>query len=183
VTAPTGLPHVVLSGPLSVGKTTLAGGLAGEYGYEPVYVREVLRLLAEEALASRASLQEFGRNVEMRTGGRWLAEHVRRRLMPRARPLVIDAIRTNDQLRALHDLLRPRVAHVHLTARPDALVQRFSRRDDPQIVEAPSLDAAAAGEFDAIEDFAGVADLTVETTSSDPASVLRGVVDWLQHRP
>lgn len=67
---------VVLSGPVSVGKTTMARKLAEEFGLELFKTRDYLRFLAERKgiESERGALQEFGDYQDRKTNGRWVCD-------------------------------------------------------------------------------------------------------------
>src|SRR5690242_10247517 len=119
--------HVVISGPLYAGKSTLAAVLE-ENGYLVVSARGVLRDLAGESLATRRELQEFGSDLEARTRGAWLAEATAAAAVP-GTPIVVDAVRTVDQLHAVHAVL-PEALHVHLEVTPAGQAKRFGEHAD-----------------------------------------------------
>lgn len=176
-------PHLLLSGPLSVGKTTLAKGLANDGAYEVVSARAVLRGLSNEALPSRDALQRFGQRVEADTGGRWLADYLGTAFDTERQRLIVDSLRTREQVAAVRAALHARVLHLHLTAEARDVAARFNARRESDIDEAPDVETALAHQIDAsVEDLAAVADVILDTSGCDAHSVRRAVRDLLSRR-
>ena len=176
---------VALSGPLCAGKTTLARHLATELKLDLVSVRELLKQAADREDAPRDVLQTIGEAIEGQTRGRWIADAVVRRLAVGGRGLVIDAIRTRAQARALRKLLGDRVALVHLTASETERGRRFEER---RPIEAPdrdtSFDAASTHAIERDADVVSVeADLTLDTTRLSHEATVATVLSWLDRRP
>jgi cytidylate kinase len=167
---------ILLSGPPYSGKTTVTETLAAKPATVIVRAREVLLRNAQGNLGSRKDLQSFGAEVEVKSGGAWLADAVKGTLAgsPNAR-IVVDAVRTSAQR---DHLLRLGMvsSHIHLTASPEVRAERFSRQIDP-------LDSGETG-FDEVishnterraDDLRAVADLVIDT-SALTADVVREMV-------
>src|SRR5947209_3225016 len=71
---------VVLSGPVGAGKSTLARGLADQYGASYIRTQDLMREHAESRGNSlpneRRALQDYGDQLDLETDGRWVADAV-----------------------------------------------------------------------------------------------------------
>ena len=139
-----GLEIVALSGPVCGGKTTLAQAMRGHLGYTIVRTRHWL----EERLVSgapakrshRFALQNLGNKLDGETRGAWIAEAVVARLHGRETRVVVDAVRTDDQLAALRTI--GHVTHIHVTASDKDLRTRYAAMSEQE----------PATEFESYED-------------------------------
>jgi adenylosuccinate synthase len=129
---------VVLSGPVSAGKTTLAERLVADFGAMHYRTRLLLEARAEGSVAlERTAMQEFGERLDVATEGRWVAED----LVPQINQLggqaivVIDAVRIAEQVDALRAGLPRQVIHVHLDAARPVLEARYKRRRKSRVAE------------------------------------------------
>jgi adenylosuccinate synthase len=113
---------VVLSGPVSSGKSTLAERLADRYGAVHLRTRELMAAHAHargDALPmDRAALQRYGERLDVQTKGRWVVDGLAPTInrLGRSGLFIIDAIRIPAQLEALRDAFGRDVVHVHLRA-------------------------------------------------------------------
>jgi adenylosuccinate synthase len=165
---------VVLSGRISSGKSTLAAQLAIQFGLERIRTRELLEArLSAGRPATRANLQRQGEILDVRTGGRWLAEELGKALAshPDIAVVLIDSVRRSEQVEAIRAAFGSRVTHVHLTAPEPVLAARFAKRDRPG--EARSYSAATADPTEAqVETLATIADIVIDTERSTPEDVV-----------
>ncbi len=121
---------ILLSGPIGSGKTTLAMHMKKDYAACHVSTAGILSALAGRDL-SRGELQQVG--LERRfQGGEWIADEVIRsaRDHPVAEVIVVDAVRTVEQVHKIRDLAvgKWRILHVHLTADNQHLAKRYNAR-------------------------------------------------------
>jgi adenylosuccinate synthase len=129
---------VVLSGPVSAGKTTLATRLHDRFGAVHLKTSVLLEELAQGRIAlERGAMQRFGARLDKQTGGRWVAEDFVPRItgMPEDAVVVIDAARIAGQIDALRAGLPRQVVHVHLTAPPEVLERRYTKRPKTRFQE------------------------------------------------
>lgn len=167
------LPTVVLlSGPIGAGKTVLAERLARRYGGDHVRTSALIAA-SSSGHPSRIDLQRAGLGAVFQQG-EWLAEALSERVTAAASGLVIiDSVRTLEQVQACRRALTAphRVVHVHLTAQPGLLAERFTcrlRKEDAglswqQAMQSPNEVAVAT--------LAEIADFMVDTTPLTPADV------------
>jgi adenylosuccinate synthase len=174
VTATTGSLILVLSGPVGAGKTTLAQGLAADVGAAVLHTRAII----EERAGSepRASLQAYGEELDRNLGGSWVADPTLALRAEAAKEVlvVVDAVRTAAQIRAIRD--GARVTHVHLTARDAVLRSRFRTRSHESLayeqVRANPTEAA-------VDRLADDADLVLDTGTLNVAQTRKRVLTFL----
>jgi adenylosuccinate synthase len=129
---------VVLSGPVSAGKTTLASRLHDRFGAIHLKTSVLLEKLAEGRVPlERGAMQRFGARLDRRTGGKWVAEDLVPQItdLPGGAVVVIDAARIAGQIEALRAGLPRQVVHVHLTAPREVLERRYGNRPKTRFKE------------------------------------------------
>jgi adenylosuccinate synthase len=161
------------------GKSTTASLLHEELGFVVVSARYVLRDLATNALWTRADLQRFGSELELRTNGKWLADAaaaVARASRPQ--PVVVDSARTRKQVDAVRDALGD-VYHVHLTAPSAELRRRFdAHRKD--VDESASFEQSMQHPVEQeVLRLAAEADLVLDSEAQPPHSLVRQILQML----
>lgn len=122
---------ILLSGPVSSGKSTLAKRLTERYGFTVVKSHDVLMTELGKDLGDRTRLQRAGTRLDKRTEGRWLSNAVARAMSEDERDmvdLVIDAVRIEQQAQGFRDAYGRRVLHVHVTASDETLKERHANR-------------------------------------------------------
>jgi adenylosuccinate synthase len=132
---------VVLSGPVSAGKTTLATRLVNRFVAVHYKTSRLLEQRAEGHIElERTVMQEFGESLDRATNGAWVAQD----LVPQINKLdaqaivVIDAVRIAGQIDALRNGLPRQVVHVHLHASERELEKRYRRRPKTRFKEKAS---------------------------------------------
>lgn len=121
------IPVVVLSGPVSVGKTTLAHGLVDLCGAATLNTGRLLLQRFGDRVPDRRQLQELGESISRREGANWFIPALEL-LAAEGHPLlVVDSIRTKAHLRAAA-LAFERCVHLHLIASDGVLLQRYTQR-------------------------------------------------------
>jgi adenylosuccinate synthase len=129
---------VVLSGPVSAGKTTLASRLRDRFGAVHLKTSVLLEELAKGRVQlERGAMQRFGARLDSQTSGKWVAEDLVPRItdLPEDAVVVIDAARVAGQIDALRAGLPRQVVHVHLTAPRDVLERRYAKRPKTRFKE------------------------------------------------
>jgi adenylosuccinate synthase len=168
---------VALSGPVGSGKSTVARRLVERYGVEHLRTQDLLRArscaegLAE--LRDRRAFQNYGEDLDRRTGGAWVAEQLApaiARLCDNA-VVLIDAVRTPEQVAALRGAFGRRVVHVHLSAPVEELVTRYHRRSSKMLelsdYNQVRADATEAG----VPRLADHADVVIDTARNSEQDV------------
>ena len=121
----------MLSGPIASGKTTLARNLAKHFNTTTVQTRNLLqRMLVHGDSSGRSELQAEGERLDRITDGRWLRDELVHQLpyMPSESPVVVDSVRTLDQILAIRETYGGTVCHMHLTASSNVLEERYYGR-------------------------------------------------------
>jgi adenylosuccinate synthase len=124
---------IVLSGPVSVGKTKLAKQLEERFDARRVSTRLLLEeriRQREPAAPSRDELQRLGDRLDRTTDFRWLSEAVAQLAaeLPASAILVVDSVRRLEQVDRLREGFSRRVTHIHLTASEEELAKRYKSR-------------------------------------------------------
>jgi hypothetical protein len=117
---------LVLSGPVCAGKTTLSHALVAA-GMTRLSTRNLLLAVAGDKARDRSTLQWLGERLDREQGGRWIVDGLRR-VASRGDHVVVDAIRTADQLSELRGVAD--VVHCHLCAPRSVLERRHGERHD-----------------------------------------------------
>lgn len=173
---------IILSGAIGVGKSTLAAGLA-----ESLSCAKILssRLVLTELLAStadREAQRQIGDQLDASTRGRWLADEAAIMVdkSPRPSTLVIDAVRTVDQVAALRSSFAVPVHHIHLNAGLGVLKKRFEARRSLRAGESASFEDTRnnATEVGA-EALVSIADVVFDTSSMSESDVLNATLGYL----
>lgn len=161
----------VLSGPIGVGKSGLAGAFKERFGADRISTRSIL--IAAGTADERGALQAAGEELDRKSEGQWVADGVAAVAeKPHSEILLLDSARTADQILRLRRRFPGRVIHVHLTASRDTLADRYAKRP-PQTKEFASYDEVLRSPTEAaIGTLAKVADVVIETDCVEPASVL-----------
>jgi adenylosuccinate synthase len=169
---------LALSGPVGAGKTTLANGVQEACRVRIVSTQSILRERGDAA--TRRDFQALGEELDREEGGIWVARPVFEILSAAARvPVVVDAIRTHDQLAVLRS--GAIVKHIHLTADDHVLEQRYERRrrEHPGF-ELPTFDALRANRTEAVSDALALdADLVLDSGALDIPAVRRRAIELL----
>ncbi len=128
---------VLISGPISSGKSSLAQHLAGRYGASVLKTKQVIIELAGKkpgraVAADRRALQRFGRQLDAKTSGGWVKQALSRHIAALEGAgeaiVVVDAARILGQIRSIRQAYGFAVKHVHLEASPAALAKRYAAR-------------------------------------------------------
>lgn len=169
---------VVLSGPVSSGKSSLAKGLCSRFGGVRFSTRELLlsHLGGTEQSLDRATLQDVGDRLDVETNGAWVRDAVSRDIyeIDGVRFAVIDSVRKLSQVEAFRESFDRRVVHVHLAASETTLGQRYAERaKDGVIEEFTSYEAVRDNETEKhIGDLAAHADNVINTERASAEDVL-----------
>ncbi|WGL52584.1 AAA family ATPase [Nocardioides sp. BP30] len=92
---------ILLSGPIAVGKTSVAAALTQAGAARLVTVRSALLEVLGLASAGRALMQREGAALDQRTSGRWLLHYLEQRTDLTNDDFVVDSLRTVRQTEPL----------------------------------------------------------------------------------
>ena len=124
---------VVLSGPVSAGKSTLARLLHDRCSAQVVRTREFIKERLPRVRNERRSLQRAGERLDRADNGAWVREGLVRVIetaQAGSTPtgmFIVDSVRIPGQIEAIRQAYGPAVHHVHLYAEDDELQQRYAR--------------------------------------------------------
>ena len=169
---------VLLSGPVASGKSTLCRALEACFGVRVMRTRDLLaRNLGRSAGPGRKDLQLEGETLDKLTGGVWLRDELQTILNGDVSdsPIVVDAVRTLDQVQAVRDTYVPAVTHIHLTARKETLAVRYAARNAcGGQLELPTYEHVRQNETERIVDtLHAAADIVIDTGMNDEDETFR----------
>lgn len=166
---------VLISGRICTGKTGLANSLRDEFGYHLIRTSEVLTRIAaaRRGKSDRLSLQDLGDVLDGETEHKWLFDEVLKIAndLPPNVPVVVDNVRTAEQLDFFRKSPSLKLIHVHLYAPIEELNRRFRKRANRREQEA----ASSYSEADLLKDggdvvfFKNDADVRINTGRTDTA--------------
>lgn len=166
---------VLLSGRISSGKSTLSEMFVRRFGATVLKTNEVLRRKQADSTQGRRALQQLGEDLDQKTGGRWVAEELKRVLVESTSDfIIVDAIRIVAQAEAVRRSGLGRVVHVHLEAPEDILAERYKAKQNGKPGELPNYaDLSKGSETEArVGDLAAAADVVIDTSLSRKEDVL-----------
>ena len=172
---------ILVSGPVAAGKSRLARALCARYGYEQLKTRDLILSARPRLRESRRSLQSAGDRLDRETDGQWVAGQLARIGIesPEASVLVVDSVRTVQQVEEVRKAFGSRVVHVHLTASDEFLRRRFSERPS-RPTESSTYDEVRRNRTERlIGHLAEVADIVVDSSRSSEFDVLVRVASHL----
>ena len=169
---------VVLSGPISAGKSTIADLLRDRYNAQVVKTRDFIKERFPRVKDERRALQRAGDRLDRADNGAWVREGLYRAIefaQAGATPtglFVVDSVRIPGQIEAVRQAFGPAVHHVHLYAADDELEARYRQKGGKtqELSEYPEVQRNKTER--AIADLANLADLVVATDRCVPAAVL-----------
>ena len=167
------LTIILLSGPISSGKTILSEKLAHQYAGEHISTSELISKSIGRQLR-RTELQTLGLDASFQEG-QWVADAVTGAVRGNTarKVVVVDAVRTLDQVTAVRRRAAGawRILHVHLTAEDRQLIARYHARARLGDVEVPWSKAMNAPGEASVRALEAAADLVIDTSWSTPTDV------------
>lgn len=177
---------IILSGPVSSGKSTLAKGLAERYDIPIFKTSEVLRRQVRSDLRQdRKVLQAQGERLDRKTRGRWVLEELREWSNQRKTDsgVIVDSVRIAEQIQAIREAYGPIVIHVHLTAPVEDLEERFNdRRKQGREKDFQYAEVRENPTEKQVEELAKIADIVINTKRCTEQDVLIRTVRHLNIR-
>jgi adenylosuccinate synthase len=163
---------VLLSGRVRSGKSTLAAQLQGLFGADLFSSRELIVSRAPDASENRGAQQTTGSRLDRDEGADWLALPFARWVtgLPANALVVLDAVRTRDQVEAIRRSFTDRIVHLHLQAPYETLADRYadlskgSASSSGESYERVSSDPTEAG----VDELGNYADAVLDTSLCTP---------------
>jgi adenylosuccinate synthase len=166
---------LVITGHICTGKSALARDLQSSYGYRILKTSEILREEANRRNLStdRASFQSLGDALDKETGHRWVLNATLRCFEKSHTPIVVDNIRTWNQLENFRSQSELVVVHAHLWAPHNTLKQRFKQNAHKFCSSSSTYeDADIIKDESDIDSFKRDADVRVNTQRTDASDTL-----------
>ena len=168
---------IVISGSIASGKSKLAKRLEKDFDAFIVKTRDALITRAAptnpaiKTTNGRLSLQEIGDHFDETTDGKWVRDLLSEAMRKTKQPIfVVDSVRTKKQIDEIRKSFGP-LTHLHLTAPPEELRNRYYRRFKRK-GKAPTYDEARKNRTESnIESLARVADVIIDTYRSSEEDV------------
>ncbi len=163
---------IAVSGPVAVGKTALTKEIERRFATHRISTRQFL--LTEGAKDDRTSLIEKGKELDRQTDGAWVRDKcspIVSQHVGSADVILVDAVRTGRQVHHLRETYGQRFVHIHLTADPAIVRERYEKRASAgdtvsyNVVRADSTESA-------VWDLDKIADRVVVNELCEPASLL-----------
>lgn len=169
---------VLISGHICTGKSELALRLKKEFGYHAVSTSGILKLTATAhgGPTDRLALQLLGDDLDEKANHLWLLDEVIKEAanLTSDQPIVVDNVRTWDQLQHFRTHYGFNVVHAHLWAPKNFLEQRYIKKnaERPDEVGQSYTDADLIKNEKDIEAFKNDADVRINTARTDSADTL-----------
>lgn len=169
---------IVLSGPVSVGKSSFGNALLELTGGRRVSTRLYIQKL-KGTPNERGALQAAGDDLDSETNGSWVADAVDAALEENEAPvLLLDSARIAAQVEALRKKWGANLFHVHLHAAEEELERRYLARP----IDVREFATYAEVRLNATEADVGslrrIADLVLDTDYVDPQTLAATALDY-----
>jgi len=161
---------IVLSGPVSVGKSAFAEVLLELTGARKVSTSS---WIARETGAERerGALQAAGERLDRESGGAWVARAVQSDLDEHGNgTLLLDSARIAAQVESLRKQFGD-VFHIHLNASDEELERRYARRDSAHREFPTYAEVRKSATEAAVGELASIANLVLDTEYADPRTL------------
>ena len=169
---------ILVSGPVSSGKSELAQRLAVRLGAPVVKTRDIIvATLSQRYRRDRLGLQRAGDRLDRNTNGQWVDDALARRVRDADNGedcLIVDSVRIGMQIDRIRESFGPKVTHVHVTAPIDVLKTRFAMRSDQSRSEGGlTYDDVRRNRTERkVDTLTQVADVVIDTDRCTPADVV-----------
>lgn len=163
---------LVFSGPVGSGKSTVAEAVLAAANAIRISTRQaIIRRTGVES--RREPLQDAGDELDRTTDFGWVTEEVAKVADEgtHAEVIIVDAVRRREQIDRLRDRFGDRVRHVHVIASPEELERRHSFRQHDVAEPQTYAEVRASATEQQVKSLAEVADVILDVTRLDPASV------------
>jgi adenylosuccinate synthase len=169
---------VLISGHICTGKSELAQRLNKQFGHHIVSTSNILKTTAKRRRksADRLALQAFGDELDSKTNHQWVLDEVIKEAskLPGDQPIVVDNVRTWNQLQHFRTYHSFSVVHAHLWGPRKVLEQRYKQKNNelPGKTVQTYTDADLIKNERDIEAFKNDADVRINTARTDSADTL-----------
>lgn len=124
---------VLLSGPIGVGKSSLAKQLVANHKFIQVGTSAYLtsRARQQKLPVTRTTLQDIGDELDAATDYKWIVDEVAHpalKSLADSLRVLVDSVRKEGQVLRFREAFEHRVFHVHLTAPEDFIKDRYEAR-------------------------------------------------------
>lgn len=166
---------ILISGPVSSGKSILSNELASVFGAHLVKTRDVIQKLTSSP-ADRLAMQAAGDLLDKKTRGRWVLDALAREVVNVSNAnlnnsvFIVDSVRIAKQIRYIRSAYRP-VTHLHVTAPREIREKWYNKKYKGK--EVPSYDTVCENATEKnIESLAAVADVVIDASRCTKEDVL-----------
>lgn len=166
---------ILLSGPVAAGKSALCDALESHYGARVFRTTDFLMDQIGTRDVGRGDLQRAGERWDRQTDGRWVVDALARlRDLDDSDIVVVDSVRIKAQLLAIREAFGRRVVHLHLSASPATLADRYEKRMGGGLIgELPSYEAVKRNRTERrIESLGSDADIVIDTDRNTAQDIL-----------
>ena len=169
---------VLVSGPVCSGKSALVRKFEENHQAVIVKTKDIILERSPKTKPQRKAMQLAGQRLDKADGGTWVCEGLQRKIDESTTEqtptglFVVDSVRIRGQIEAIRRAFGSEVFHVHLTASPETLRQRFEER---KRAEDSGLDYSALKRNKTekqVEKLGDVADIVVATDKCTEEAVL-----------
>ena len=168
----------MISGPICSGKSALAGQLRERHGAVVVKTKDLILRKSPKTRPERRKLQSAGQRLDAADGGLWVAEALGQTIdsaSPGGVPqglFVVDSVRIPGQIESIRKAYGAAVHHIHLTATPEELKNRYDRRSREDDLEVEYHVLKRNRTEKRIEALEPLADVVVHTDKCSEGAVL-----------
>jgi len=168
---------VLVSGAICSGKSALVDQLRDKHEAKVIKTKDLILQRLPKTKVERHALQKAGQRLDKDDGGLWVSEALQQAIEKASGQTpsglyVVDSVRIDGQVNAIRKAYGAEVYHIHVTAKPEVLKQRFLERGRPEdsYIEYEALKKNRTERN--IEALGSVADIVVDTDRCSAAAVL-----------
>lgn len=181
---------IILSGPISSGKSMLAKHLIENHGALSFRTKAWILLRKPKTPRTRLSLQVAGDVLDKATNGRWVVESLSNALQSGSSVspetiVVLDSVRIAEQVEGLRKAYGSAVVHIHITASDEELRRRYKRLlKEKERRDEPSYDVVKRNPTERnIESLAAIADVVINSDRCVPEDIFTRATAVLDLHP
>lgn len=168
---------VLVSGAICSGKSALVGQLRDKHDAKVVKTKDLILQKLPKTKLERHALQKAGERLDKADSGLWVSEALQQAIEVSSGQTpsglyVVDSVRIEGQVDAIRKAYGAEVHHIHVTAKPEVLKQRFLERARPEDTDVVYEALKRNRTERRIETLGGIADIVVDTDRCSAAAVL-----------